>query len=115
MRTEFVEMEMLCQGRVIVNLGNKNDPNDNATIAVPMMWVTLAEINDMKKQTVDNVVKQYGCKEEETETILLVAKTLSNDYIYVGMFTLNQDRTFLGLHDLVETPKLTNVQLREIK
>ena len=115
MRIEYVELDKLCQGRVIVNLGTKNDPTNNVTVAVPMMWAKEEEIPEMEKANVEAVVKQYKCVPEETDTILIVARTGSVGYYYVGMFTLNKDRLFLGLHDLVEKPALSNIELREIK
>lgn len=107
---EFFSLDKLIQGRVIVNIGIEGKEDVVESMALEMNWMTKEQI----VENTDKVEKQLlkddprGFTQEQLKTYTFVAETLSqhSGWFYVGILTMNPDRTFLGLHDLKTVPQL---------
>ena len=118
-KIEFFSLNKLAQGHVIVNLGIEGKEDFSESISVEMNWVTQAQI----KENADLLEKKLlnddprGFTQDQLKTYVLAAETLSqaSGWFYVGMLTINPDRTFLGLHDMKTVPTIVNGKFQKIE
>lgn len=114
---EFFHLDKAMQGRVVVNLAPKSNLEDVKSLAIPLIWLNTEDIvrlvNDNEKFTIET----KGVSEDEVETYVLVAETLSSQsgYYYVGIMTVNPDMTFVGFHDLKTVPDIGGIKLIKVE
>ncbi len=110
---EFFHLDKAMQGRVVVNIAPKNNLDDIKSLAIPLTWLNVDEIVKLADDNEKFTIESKGVSENEVETYVLVAETLSSKsgYYYVGIMTVNPDMTFVGFHDLKTVPNIGGITL----